>query len=42
MKHIKTDEDGVVSKRVVAIFVMTTITDFSDQLSESGCLVYQF
>lgn len=31
-KHIKTGEDVLVSRRVVAIFVMMTMADFSDQL----------
>ncbi|KAG6601972.1 hypothetical protein SDJN02_06719, partial [Cucurbita argyrosperma subsp. argyrosperma] len=32
VKHIKTGEDVMVSRRVVAIFLMMTIADFSDQL----------
>ncbi|KAL7201794.1 hypothetical protein ACSBR1_033487 [Camellia fascicularis] len=32
VKHIKTGEDVVVSRRVVAVFVMMTMADFSDQL----------
>ncbi|KAM7260117.1 hypothetical protein ACFE04_015858 [Oxalis oulophora] len=32
VKHIKTGEDVVVSRRVVAIFLMMTMADFSDQL----------
>ncbi|KAI4358053.1 hypothetical protein L6164_001959 [Bauhinia variegata] len=32
VKHIKTGEDVHVSRRVVAIFLMMTIADFSDQL----------
>lgn len=31
VKHIKTGEDVLVSRRVVAIFVMMTMADFSDQ-----------
>ncbi|XP_043695198.1 uncharacterized protein LOC122645867 [Telopea speciosissima] len=32
VKHIKTGDDVLVSRRVVAVFVMMTIVDFSDQL----------
>lgn len=32
MKHIKTGEDVPVSRRVVAVFLMMTMADFSDQL----------
>ena len=32
VKHIKTGEDVLVSRRVVAIFVMMTMADFSDQI----------
>ncbi|KAH7840260.1 hypothetical protein Vadar_014808 [Vaccinium darrowii] len=32
VKHIKTGEDVLVSRRLVAVFVMMTIADFSDQL----------
>ncbi|CAB4265419.1 unnamed protein product [Prunus armeniaca] len=32
VKHIKTGEDVLVSRRVVAVFLMMTIADFSDQL----------
>ncbi|KAA0066113.1 Tetratricopeptide-like helical [Cucumis melo var. makuwa] len=32
VKHIKTGEDVTVSRRVVAIFLMMTVADFSDQL----------
>ncbi|XP_021735494.1 uncharacterized protein LOC110702135 [Chenopodium quinoa] len=32
VKHIKTGEDIRVSRRIVAIFVLMTIADFSDQL----------
>ncbi|CAI9097071.1 OLC1v1033373C2 [Oldenlandia corymbosa var. corymbosa] len=32
VKHIKTGEDVAVSRRVVAVFLMMTIADFSDQL----------
>ncbi|KAL6189668.1 hypothetical protein ACLB2K_036071 [Fragaria x ananassa] len=32
VKHIKTGEDVLVSRRVVATFVMMTMADFSDQL----------
>ncbi|XP_042479983.1 uncharacterized protein LOC122060937 [Macadamia integrifolia] len=32
VKHIKTGEDVLVSRRVVATFVMMTVVDFSDQL----------
>ncbi|XP_062159079.1 uncharacterized protein LOC133866538 [Alnus glutinosa] len=32
VKHIKTGEDVPVSRRVVAIFLMMTMADFSDQL----------
>ncbi|XP_010688616.2 uncharacterized protein LOC104902519 [Beta vulgaris subsp. vulgaris] len=32
VKHIKTGEDVRVSRRIVAIFVLMTIADFSDQL----------
>lgn len=32
VKHIKTGEDVLVSRRVVAIFLMMTMADFSDQL----------
>ncbi|GLT63102.1 hypothetical protein SLA2020_356870 [Shorea laevis] len=32
MKHIKTGEDVVVSRRILATFLMMTIADFSDQL----------
>jgi hypothetical protein len=32
VKHIKTGEDVVVSRRVIAVFVMMTMADFSDQL----------
>lgn len=32
VKHIKTGEDVAVSRRVVAIFLMMTMADFSDQL----------
>ncbi|KAK6931781.1 hypothetical protein RJ641_003574 [Dillenia turbinata] len=32
VKHIKTGEDVRVSRRVVAVFVMMTMADFSDQL----------
>ena len=31
VKHIKTGEDVLVSKRFAAIFVMMTMADFSDQ-----------
>ncbi|KAJ7942600.1 Tetratricopeptide-like helical domain containing protein [Quillaja saponaria] len=32
VKHIKTGEDVIVSRRVVATFVLMTMADFSDQL----------
>lgn len=32
VKHIKTGEDVLVSRRIVAIFVLMTMADFSDQL----------
>ncbi|XP_057527421.1 uncharacterized protein LOC130806387 [Amaranthus tricolor] len=32
VKHIKTKEDVEVSRRIVAVFVLMTIADFSDQL----------
>lgn len=32
LKHIKTGEDVAISRRVVAIFLLMTIADFSDQL----------
>ncbi|CAL2232870.1 unnamed protein product [Prunus armeniaca] len=32
VKHIKTGEDVLVSRRVVAVFLMMTTADFSDQL----------
>ncbi|GJV58745.1 hypothetical protein Tco_1464845 [Tanacetum coccineum] len=32
MKHIKTGEDVCLSRRVVAVFLLMTIADFSDQL----------
>lgn len=32
VKHIKTGEDVRVSRRIVAVFVLMTIADFSDQL----------
>ncbi|OAY53418.1 uncharacterized protein LOC110613822 [Manihot esculenta] len=32
VKHIKTGEDVLVTRRVVAIFLMMTMADFSDQL----------
>lgn len=32
VKHIKTGEDVRVSRRVVAVFLMMTMADFSDQL----------
>ncbi|KAJ4973553.1 hypothetical protein NE237_006727 [Protea cynaroides] len=32
IKHIKTGEDVLVSRRVIAAFVMMTVADFSDQL----------
>ncbi|KAB2624021.1 hypothetical protein D8674_015681 [Pyrus ussuriensis x Pyrus communis] len=32
VKHIKTGEDVLVSRRVVAVFVLMTMADFSDQL----------
>ncbi|KAI3419945.1 uncharacterized protein J3R85_012877 [Psidium guajava] len=32
VKHIKTGEDVLVSRRVIAIFLMMTMADFSDQL----------
>ncbi|TYH33585.1 hypothetical protein ES332_D13G069500v1 [Gossypium tomentosum] len=32
VKHIKTGEDVLVSRRVLAIFLMMTMADFSDQL----------
>ncbi|KAM5566348.1 hypothetical protein ABKV19_014833 [Rosa sericea] len=32
VKHIKTGEDVLVSRRIVATFVMMTMADFSDQL----------
>lgn len=32
LKHIKTGEDVPVSRRVVAVFLLMTIADFSDQL----------
>ncbi|GKV30756.1 hypothetical protein SLEP1_g39535 [Rubroshorea leprosula] len=32
VKHIKTGEDVVVSRRILAIFLLMTIADFSDQL----------
>ncbi|KAI6676741.1 hypothetical protein NL676_037537 [Syzygium grande] len=31
VKHIKTGEDVLVSRRVVAVFLMITVADFSDQ-----------
>ncbi|XP_038875815.1 uncharacterized protein LOC120068183 [Benincasa hispida] len=34
VKHIKTGEDVMISRRVVAIFLMLTIADFSDQFYE--------
>ncbi|KAK3189209.1 hypothetical protein Dsin_028770, partial [Dipteronia sinensis] len=32
VKHIKTGEDVLVSRRVVAVFLLMTIADFSDQI----------
>ncbi|KAF8021781.1 hypothetical protein BT93_G2038 [Corymbia citriodora subsp. variegata] len=32
VKHIKTGEDVLVSRRVIAVFLMMTMADFSDQL----------
>ncbi|KAL3731820.1 hypothetical protein ACJRO7_028650 [Eucalyptus globulus] len=32
VKHIKTGEDLLVSRRVIAVFLMMTMADFSDQL----------
>ncbi|KAK4337645.1 hypothetical protein RND71_042132 [Anisodus tanguticus] len=32
MKHIKTGEDVLVSRRLVAVFLLMTMADFSDQL----------
>ena len=32
VKHIKTGQDVLVSRRIVAIFLMMTMADFSDQL----------
>lgn len=32
VKHIKTDEDLLISRRIVATFLFMTIADFSDQL----------
>ncbi|GAV81488.1 hypothetical protein CFOL_v3_24943 [Cephalotus follicularis] len=32
VKHIKTGEDVIVTRRVVAVFLMMTVADFSDQL----------
>lgn len=49
MKHIKTGEDLLVSRRIVATFLMMTMADFSDQLfgwqdqlfnNSNGCLEF--
>ncbi|XP_051121671.1 uncharacterized protein LOC127245072 [Andrographis paniculata] len=32
VKHIKTGEDVVISRRIVAVFLLMTMADFSDQL----------
>ncbi|KAM6566609.1 hypothetical protein CsatA_025737 [Cannabis sativa] len=43
VKHIKTGEDVLVSRRLVAIFLLTTMADFSDQLfSFQDCLFENF
>ncbi|PON68148.1 Tetratricopeptide-like helical domain containing protein [Parasponia andersonii] len=43
VKHIKTGEDVVVSRRLLAVFLLMTMADFSDQLfSFQDCLFENF